>query len=139
METSSRRTFLVASLGALSVAGLGAMLYPLLRYLAPSKSGGAKQSVTFKLAEIPDGGAKFFDLNGSAAVLIKPKGGTVAAFSAVCTHMGCIVQWQKDQNQFLCPCHGGQFSSDGVVVGGPPSKPLPKLPFVVTGESVTIG
>jgi len=139
METSNRRTFLVASLGALGIAGLGAVLYPLLRYLAPSKSAGTKQSVTLKLAEIPEGGAKFFELNGNAGVIVKLKGGSLAAFSAVCTHLGCIVQWQKDQNQFLCPCHGGQFSTEGAVVGGPPPKPLAKLPFVVSGETVTIG
>jgi cytochrome b6-f complex iron-sulfur subunit len=91
METSSRRTFLVASLGTLGVAGLGAVLYPLLRYLAPSKSAGTKQIVTLKLSEIPEGGAKFFELNGSAGVLVKLKGGNVAAFSAVCTHLGCII------------------------------------------------
>ena len=139
METSSRRTFLTASLGALSVAGLGAMLYPLIRYLAPSRSVGTKQTVTLKLSEIPESGAKFFELNGSAGVLIKLKGGGLAAFSAVCTHLGCIIQWQKEQNQFLCPCHGGQFSTEGAVVGGPPPKPLAKLPFVVNGETVTIG
>ena len=139
MEISGRRTFLVASLGALATAALGATLYPLLRYLAPSKSANAKQSVTVKLAEIPDGGAKFFELNGAAGVIIKLKGGNLAAFSAVCTHLGCIIQWQKDQGQFLCPCHGGQFSTEGAVVGGPPPKPLAKLPFVVTGENVTIG
>src|ERR1035438_729025 len=103
METSGRRTFLAASLGALGVAGLGAVLYPLMRYLAPAQFAGAKQSLTLKLTEIPEGGAKFFDLNSSAGVIVKLKGGSVATFSAVCTHLGCIVQWQKDQNQFLCP------------------------------------
>lgn len=139
METSSRRTFLAASLGTLGAAGLGAIIYPLVRYLAPATSANTKQSVTLKLSEIPDGGATFFELNGSAGVIVKLKGGSLAAFSAVCTHLGCIIQWQKDQNQFLCPCHGGQFSSEGLVVGGPPPKPLAKLPFVVNGESVTIG
>lgn len=139
METSSRRTFLAASLGALGVAGLGAVLYPLLRYLAPLSSAGSRQKVTLKLSEVPEGGAKFFELNGNAGVVIKLKGGSLAAYSAVCTHLGCVIQWQKEQNQFLCPCHGGQFSSEGAVVGGPPPKPLAKLPFVVNGESVTIG
>jgi cytochrome b6-f complex iron-sulfur subunit len=139
MESSSRRTFLVASLGALGVAGLGAVLYPLLSYLAPSKSAGSKQSVTLKLSEIPEGGAKFFDLNGAAGVIIKLKDGNLAAFSAVCTHLGCIIQWQKDQYKFVCPCHGGQFSTEGAVLGGPPPKPLAKLAFAVTGDSVTIG
>jgi len=139
MDTPTRRKFLLTGLGALGTTGLGALLYPLFRYLSPSKSSGAKQLVTVPLADIPEGGAKYFDLNGTAGVLIKQKGGALAVFSAVCTHLGCIVQWQKDKDQFLCPCHGGQFSQEGAVLGGPPPKPLLKLPFTVSGDSVTIG
>lgn len=139
MEMSSRRTFLTACLGALGIAGLGATLYPLLRYLAPSQGAGKKQKLTFQLSDIPEGGAKYFELNGIAAVLVQPKGGPVTAFSAVCTHLGCIVQWQKGQDRFLCPCHGGLFSAQGTVLSGPPPKPLEKLPVVVQGTTVTIG
>jgi len=139
MEISTRRKFLLAGLGALGATGLGALFYPLFRYLSPAKSIGTKQLVTLQLAEIPEGGAKYFDLNGTAGVLIKRKGGSLAVFSAVCTHLGCIVQWQKDKEQFLCPCHGGQFSPEGTVLGGPPPKPLLKLPFAVSGDSITIG
>ena len=98
-----------------------------------------KQRVTLQLADIPEGGAKYFELNGAAGVFVKQKGGAVTVFSAVCTHLGCIVQWQKEKNQFLCPCHGGQFSLEGVVLAGPPPKPLQKLPFVLNGDSITIG
>lgn len=139
MEISSRRKFLATCLGAIGVAGVGAALYPLFRYLAPSKSAGTRQKVTFQLSELGEGGAKYFQIDGKAGVLVKPKGGTIAAFSAVCTHLGCIVQWQKDQDRFLCPCHGGQFSPQGTVLGGPPPKPLDKLPFVVNGATITIG
>jgi cytochrome b6-f complex iron-sulfur subunit len=138
MDTS-RRNVLITALGALTVAAAGAVIYPLFRFLAPSGAAIAKKKVTVPLKEIPDGGAKFFEFEGLAAVLVKQKGGGVAAFSAVCSHLGCIVQWQQAQNQFLCPCHGGQFSSDGNVLGGPPPKPLTKLPFTVNGDSVTIG
>ncbi len=43
--------------------------------------------------------------------------------SAVCTHLGCTVQWREDE--FACPCHGSRFSSDGTVTGGPAPRPLP--------------
>ncbi|BCS55229.1 ubiquinol-cytochrome c reductase iron-sulfur subunit [Geobacter sp. SVR] len=138
MDTS-RRNVLLAALGALMTAAAGSVFYPLFRYLAPASTAVTKKKVTLQLKEIPEGGAKFFEFEGLAAVLVKQKGGGVAAFSAVCTHLGCIVQWQQGQNQFLCPCHGGQFSSEGAVLGGPPPKPLAKLPFTVNGDSVTIG
>jgi cytochrome b6-f complex iron-sulfur subunit len=139
MEISSRRKFLTTCLGAIGVTGLGASLYPLFRYLSPSKAAGTKQKVTFQLTGLAEGEAQYFQMGGKAGVLVKPRGGTVAVFSAVCTHLGCIVQWQKAQGQFLCPCHGGQFSAQGTVLGGPPPKPLEKLPFVVNGTTITIG
>jgi cytochrome b6-f complex iron-sulfur subunit len=139
MDTSSRRTFMITALATLAATATGAVLYPLFRYLAPSRTAETQQKVVLQLADIPEGGAKYFELNGTAAVLVKLKGGGGAAFSAVCTHLGCIVQWQKGQNQFLCPCHGGQFSSEGAVLAGPPPKPLEKLPFVLSGDSVTVG
>ena len=139
MENENRRKFLLTSLGALGAAAAAAILYPLLRYLSPSKGADASKRVTLKLADIPEGEAKYFEQNGSSGVLVRLKGGNLAVFSAVCTHLGCIVQWQKGQDQFLCPCHGGLFSKDGAVISGPPPKPLEKLPFVVDGDSVTIG
>jgi len=46
------------------------------------------------------------------------------ALSNVCSHLGCRVRWVDDQDEFFCPCHGGVFSIEGVVVDGPPPRPL---------------
>jgi nitrite reductase/ring-hydroxylating ferredoxin subunit len=56
------------------------------------------------------------------------------ALSAVCTHLGCVVAWQDQAGEFLCPCHGGRFSADGQVLGGPPPKPLETL--LVSGSKI---
>jgi len=85
------------------------------------------------------GEAKFFEFAGSSAVLVRKRGGELIAFSAVCTHLGCIVQWEKDKQQFLCPCHAGHYSAEGAVISGPPPKPLAKIPFVVTNGTITVG
>jgi menaquinol-cytochrome c reductase iron-sulfur subunit len=46
------------------------------------------------------------------------------AISAVCTHLGCVVDWKPDQAEFYCSCHGSVFSKDGSNMSGPAPKPL---------------
>ncbi|HTG82870.1 MAG TPA: ubiquinol-cytochrome c reductase iron-sulfur subunit [Geobacteraceae bacterium] len=139
METRSRRTFLAVCLGGIGAAAACLTTYPLIRYLAPRQGEAARKKVAIPSAEVPEGGAKFFEFDGSTAVLIRKKGGDIVALSAVCTHLGCIVQWQKENEQFLCPCHGGLYTADGAVVSGPPPKPLEKIPFVLNGGSILVG
>ena len=57
----------------------------------------------------------------------------------VCTHLGCIVKWEKDQEDFLCPCHGGRYSPDGKVTVGPPPKPLETYPVTLQGDTILVG
>jgi len=45
-------------------------------------------------------------------------------YSNMCTHLSCRVTWKEDTNIYLCPCHDGRFNKEGVVVAGPPPKPL---------------
>jgi rieske iron-sulfur protein len=61
----------------------------------------------------------------------------VVAYSAVCTHLGCIIsQWVADKKAGLCPCHGGTFdlAQEARVVAGPPPRPVPQLPLKVENE-----
>jgi cytochrome b6-f complex iron-sulfur subunit len=44
--------------------------------------------------------------------------------SAVCTHLGCTVQWKQDKGEFACPCHGSRFRADGSNFAGPAPRPL---------------
>lgn len=57
-------------------------------------------------------------------------------FANTCTHMQCPVRFQKDLNQFLCPCHGGLYDLHGTNVGGPPPKPLPRYTHRIDGQGV---
>lgn len=48
-------------------------------------------------------------------------------FSRTCSHLGCLVRWNEQRGEFLCPCHGAVFDKNGTVLAGPPPRPLQKL------------
>jgi cytochrome b6-f complex iron-sulfur subunit len=62
----------------------------------------------------------------------------LAVLDTTCTHLGCGVSWNAEKNAFLCPCHGGVYAPDGKVIGGPPPRPLARLPFTVEGGRISL-
>lgn len=138
MENKGRRTFLGMCIAGFSALIAGAAGWPVIKYLSPLAKSGTEGKVVILEKDLVDG-AKFFEFAGSAAVLVRKKGGELVALSAVCTHLGCIVQWEKETQNLLCPCHGGRFSTEGAVIGGPPPKALLKIPVAVANGSITIG
>ena len=139
MEIEGRRKFLGVCLAGATAAAAVAAAYPVFRFLAPPTGQLGSEKVVFAVSDLPEGEAKFFQFAGSAAVLVKTKTGDMVALSAVCTHLGCIVQWEKDKQDFLCPCHAGQFAPDGTVLSGPPPRPLAKIQITVAEGKITVG
>ena len=60
--------------------------------------------------------------------------GELRAFSAVCTHLDCTVQFKGDTSQLWCACHNGTYDLGGNVVSGPPPRPLERFVVNVRGE-----
>lgn len=139
MENVGRRRFLGVCAAGASAAAAVAVAYPVIRYLAPRSGQTGAEKVVFSASDLPEGEAKFFQYAGSSAVLVKTKSGELVALSAVCTHLGCIVQWEKDKQDFLCPCHAGRYSPDGAVLSGPPPRPLAKIAVSVANGKITVG
>jgi len=111
-------------------------------HLTPSSttSGGAGSQTSgqaiAKVSDLQVGDAKSFTgPDGNPAWLLHPSTATFTAFSAVCTHQGCPVQWAG--GQFQCPCHGATYDANGQVTGGPAPSPLQSINVkVIDGQVV---
>lgn len=77
-----------------------------------------------ELREIQPGEAKIISKNDERAAVYRTPEGELQAYSAVCTHMGCIVDWNNAEKTWDCPCHGSRFSTNGEVLEGPALKAL---------------
>jgi Rieske Fe-S protein len=98
----------------------------------PSAGGSALASV----ADVPVGGC--FVVASAKVVVTQPTEGDFKAFTAVCTHQGCIVG-KVENGEILCPCHGSAFSAtDGSVVNGPATEPLAEQPITVKGDQISL-
>lgn len=93
------------------------------------------------ISAVPVGqGRRFTDpRSGQPAWLLRPSSNKVAAFSAVCTHAGCTVDFDSGANEFVCPCHGGRYSArTGAVISGPPPAPLSAIPVRVVSNEIRV-
>lgn len=139
INPSQRRKFLFTMLGGIGALISAAAAWPVFRFLSPISSGGGNDQVVVPRADVIAGKAHFFQYRGKPAVVMQPSPGVFVALSAVCTHLGCVVAWQDQAGEFQCPCHGGRFSAEGLVLGGPPPKPLETLVVALDGDQLKIG
>lgn len=77
-------------------------------------------------------------INQSQLLVVNVDGNTIRAFTSVCTHQSCSVNWQFSNNLFTCTCHGSQFNTSGGVVRGPAGSDLQEFAVVRSGNTVTI-
>jgi len=136
---TDRRGFLTILLGFLGLTALGCFVYPLARFLSPSAGLGPGGTITIDKKDVPAGGAKDLVLNDLPIIVINRPDKGYIALSRVCTHLGCLVEYQKAAGVLLCPCHAGKFDLEGKVISGPPPQPLPRLALKVEGNSLIIG
>jgi Rieske Fe-S protein len=103
---------------------------------APGTGAAAAGPVTVSTSEIPVGGGKIFD--AQQVVVAQPVAGTFKAFSAICTHQGCVVA-SVANGKIMCPCHNSEFSAmDGSVTQGPAVTALAARTVTQSGGTLTI-
>ena len=131
-----RRTFLDALLAVGFVSTAAAMAYPVAKYLVPPASGEPETASADagKASELKPNTGKVFKFGNKPGIVVRTTEGELRAFSAVCTHLDCTVQYKPDTSQLWCACHNGTYDLGGNVVSGPPPRGLEKFTVNVRGE-----
>ena len=145
---SGRREFIKKAMyGALVLLGLG-FLVPAVKLFAPVSSRDKEIAFFPLIAEdqLPRSGVKKAELSVTVSgrekktrvFLVSSPEGTVV-FSATCSHLGCLVNYNKEKHEFLCPCHGGRYDLAGNNIAGPPPAPLTRFPLKLQDGMLFVG
>lgn len=147
MKTGRREFIKKALYGVLALLGLG-FLAPAVKLFSPVGSRD-KELVFFPLIaedDIPRAGVKKAELAFTVSgkdrktrvfIVSSPEG--PAVFSATCSHLGCLVNYNKEKHEFVCPCHGGRYDLSGKNIAGPPPAPLTRFPVRTQDGKLIIG
>ena len=133
-----RRDFLSLAVGGSAAALTVAMGYPVARFVEPRTSPAKGTALIGKLAEFPPGTSKTVLVDESPVLVIRATDGKFRAFSALCTHLQCVVAYAPERNQIECPCHRGLYSIDGQNIAGPPPRPLDEWLVTVNEGSIIV-
>lgn len=130
------RWILATSLGAVGLS----ILYPLLRYVLPPPESESQTGrvLAARRSELPPNSGKLFRFGARPGIVIDTPAGEVRAFSGVCTHLACTVQYRKDLQQIWCACHGGRYNLEGAPVAGPPPRPLERFDVALKGDEIWV-
>ena len=126
----SRRGFLKVGVGLFGAGYVGAVGYPVYRYLDdPAEEAASMAAITQVTLDgagtLEPGSVLMYRFGTRPAMLIHHKDGTWVSFDAVCTHLGCTVKYEPENARIHCACHGGVYDPNtGNVVSGPPPKGL---------------
>lgn len=136
----TRRTFLDWLVGGSTLATLGAIFYPILKFMTPPQVIESTESsvVAAKLTEVPKNSGKIFKFGNKPGILVRTETGELKAFSATCTHLDCIVQFSAEKKQIWCACHNGQYNLNGKNIGGPPPRPLDEFKVNTRGDDIVV-
>lgn len=138
---NTRRSFVNFLLGSSFGAMVVWMLYPVVRYLIPPQSGEptiASVQMPWKPTELKTNSGRIFKFGSQPGILVKTPAGELRAFSAVCTHLNCTVQYRDDRQDIWCACHNGVYDLNGKNVSGPPPRPLEPYKVFVKGDQIVV-
>ncbi|OFW08435.1 MAG: hypothetical protein A3H96_21285 [Acidobacteria bacterium RIFCSPLOWO2_02_FULL_67_36] len=135
-----RRTFLNWLLGSWATGVAASIFYPILRYLIPPDiPEAATRSVDAGKAStlLPNSG-RVVAFGSAPAIVVRTATGDYRAFSAVCTHLQCTVQYRPDLQHIWCACHNGHYDLSGRNIAGPPPRPLEQYDVNLRDDEIVV-
>jgi Rieske Fe-S protein len=131
-EEVTRREFVrYLTVGSVGAAAGSIWLAGLTHRRRPSDVGEIE---VVALDDVPVPGTYLFSYptQDDPAILVRPTADELHGFSQRCTHLACVVYYEHDEGELICPCHGGHFDAgDGRNVAGPPQRPLNRIDLEV--------
>jgi cytochrome b6-f complex iron-sulfur subunit len=133
---SRRRLMAYAWIGAATIV-IGELIFGTFAFLWPRRKEGKGEKVFIagKVTDFKVGEVIYFR---KERTFIQRLEGGFLAFSAVCPHLRCIVNWNGMLRKFECPCHGAKFNQNGEVLEGPPPRPLDLYKLQIAAGNVVV-
>ena len=136
----NRRGLFQWLLGGGILASIASFAYPVFRFMMPPQVAEAavNEVSAGKVSELKPNSGKIIKFGSKPVLLVRVNETEWKAFSAVCTHLNCTVQYKPDGSQIWCACHNGTYDLNGKVVSGPPPRGLDEFAVHVRGEEVVV-
>jgi nitrite reductase/ring-hydroxylating ferredoxin subunit len=133
---SRRKLIVYAWIGAAAIV-IGELIVGTFAFLWPRRKEGKGEKVFIagKASDFRMGEVVYFR---KEKTMIKKVERGFLAFSAVCTHLNCVVNWNEMLKKFECPCHGAKFDPNGEVLEGPPPRPLDLYKLQIIDEKLVV-
>jgi Rieske Fe-S protein len=140
MAESSRRSFIDLLLGTSLGATMLSIVYPVIQFLIPPALSESQQNnvIAGSVSDLKPNTARIFKFGSRPGIVVRTSAGEFRAFTAVCTHLNCTVQYRQDMQHMWCACHGGQFDLNGINVAGPPPRPLEQYAVNLSGDDIVV-
>lgn len=139
-SNKSRRNFLKYFLGCSLTAFAFSVIYPVVKYLIPPKSSEPVPTsvIAGTVGELKPNSGKIFRFGSKPGILINTPQGELRAFTAICTHLDCTVQYRDDLQHIWCACHNGHYNLNGINIKGPPPTPLKAFKVNLKGDEILV-
>ncbi len=140
---TTRRRFVQGLVGFSVITTVGGVLVPIIGFLYPParrQVNDVGRVLVGTVKDFPLNTGKVLSVANKPVIVVNTPAGGLRAFSAICTHLGCIVFWNQQKQMIQSPCHDGRFNPvTGAVISGPPPRPLPAYEFEIVKDQVYVG
>lgn len=140
LKHKSRRSVLNYILSTAIGGFLVSLFFPVIKYLIPPKIREANPGSVLagNVNDIKPNSGRIIKFGRKPVILLRTVNGDLRAFSAICTHLECIVQYRPDFKHIWCACHNGHYDLKGLNIAGPPPKPLQPFKVNIKNDEIYI-